>query len=874
MHYKNIYIRDFGIFNNQNLNNISKNLVVIGGKNRAGKSTFLKLLRYLPYGLPQDNSIPPAKNKYYIEAELVNKNKNYKLFLDGFAAPKVIDEAQQPYSAPEIFNNLDQLSYQQLFSIGLEELQQLTKIAKGKREKKRLFSILLGAGMSELVKVPELADKYLNKAKSIGGVLGDPSVASFKPYFNEIKDAEGMRDQALLEIEEFNRKRDKLKENKEKLSEVKTKIDDHKNKYILLDLLKNNYRTVEKIEKLKLEIKKSIINKGTAESKLINKNLENKIKNSLNFIKSHIQKIESYQQKKSILQEKAENYQAKKDKLNNDYQTLILELEDLDCSWEQPLKELEKVKLDLITEQKLNSELKKFDQLKSEIKKLKEDIKKLELTVKENKEELANLNFISPSAVKNKSYLLLILSFLVLVSSFFINYSQINYFVLILSLLSYIYYSSNYKNSKLKKEKEDELKNDIQIKNKELKNLTSELDKKNSDLEKIKINLDKYNQILGITDNDNFSFLDTYYREIREKKRRYKNLKKEEKENQKQKNKLESELKNIYNLIKKADKNLKINFSTNFNNNQKLFGEMKSLFNDLNLINELKEIAVDYQNKKTQLNYTLKASEKNKKALAFKNENTDYYWTFINYAKGFSSLEAVEEEKNLIAENLNSLKNKKENLEEKITTLKNKINELSSSTKIEKAQHKINQAQNNLEKKAQRYAVNKSVNFILKKLRSRMIEKAEQKLLKPASKILAEITSNHYKNLQTTVELEKSDFKTIRADGKQFNSVQQLSRGSLEQLFLAVRISRIKEIEPPLPLVLDDSLVNFDNNHLYNTAKIISNLADKHQIFILTCHPDLVSYISSISDSAQYWKLEEGKFELSNQKKLLDHLSL
>ena len=59
------------------LNNLSSNLVVIGGKNRAGKSTFLKLLRYLPFGLPRDNSIPPAKKEYYIEAELEKENKIY-----------------------------------------------------------------------------------------------------------------------------------------------------------------------------------------------------------------------------------------------------------------------------------------------------------------------------------------------------------------------------------------------------------------------------------------------------------------------------------------------------------------------------------------------------------------------------------------------------------------------------------------------------------------------------------------------------------------------------------------------------------------------------------------------------------------------------
>jgi len=190
MYYKKIYIRDFGIFNNQNLEGISKNLVVIGGKNRAGKSTFLKLLRYLPFGLPKDNSIPPAVDNYYIEAELKKADKKFSLFIDGYAAPKVIDDDQQEKSASELFNNLDQLSYQHLFSISLNELQDLAKIAKGKKKEKRLYSILLGAGFSELVKVPEIADKYFNYAKSIGGKLGDPTVASFKPYYNQIREAE------------------------------------------------------------------------------------------------------------------------------------------------------------------------------------------------------------------------------------------------------------------------------------------------------------------------------------------------------------------------------------------------------------------------------------------------------------------------------------------------------------------------------------------------------------------------------------------------------------------------------------------------------------------------------------------------------------
>jgi uncharacterized protein YhaN len=421
--------------------------------------------------------------------------------------------------------------------------------------------------------------------------------------------------------------------------------------------------------------------------------------------------------------------------------------------------------------------------------------------------------------------------------------------------------------------------------------------------------------------------LKSYFLEIKDKKRRYKKLKVEEEEKDKLKDEILVDLENIYDLIKSAS-----NYYTNkFNINtikivqsKELITQFQFLFKDLNLLSKLEKIGAEYldkqkdlkllkkeiekklnkfkkgdtleirldtylkkakttaeyqkikeeyQNKKFQIKYILKASDKTKNTLTKLTPNKNYYQSFFNLYRGFSSLTAVEQEKNYFAEELKSLNVEKENSEKTITTLKNDIKTLSSSTKIENAQKNINQAQNNLEKKAQRYAVNKSVNFILKKLRERMVEKAEKELLTPASDILAKITSNHYTDLKTTADLDQSDFKIITENCKEFNSVQQLSRGSLEQLFLAVRLSRIREISPPLPLVLDDSLVNFDRIHLYNTTELISKLASRHQIFILSCHPHLISYISEITDSAQYWKLEEGEFELSNQQKLIDHLS-
>ena len=873
MYYKNLYIRDFGIFNNQNLNDISQNLVVIGGKNRAGKSTFLKLLRYLPYGLPQNNSIPPARNQYYIEAELEKENKNYSLFLNGYSNPEVIDEEQNQHTAAELFNHLDQLSYQQLFSISLDELQNLSKIAEGKKKEKRLYSILLGAGFSELVKVPELADKYYNNARNIGGILGDPSVSSFKPYYNEIKEAEEMRDQALLEIDEFINKREELKQSQKNLDFKKDKINDLENRYFLMDLLINNYSELENLEKMEIKLEKSTADSINQSSNKLEESQspKDRLNKFLSFIKSQRKNIKNYQQKKDLLKEKIKDYQFQKNKLTNNFQTLISELENLNSNWDYPLEQLEKINTDLIQEQQINKELKEYEHLNSEISKIETELNNLKTEIEENSSQLAELNYQKPTAVLKRSYLILTLSFLTLGSSFFIELSQLRYLSLILALAAFIYYSSNYKSSKMEKEKESKLKEEIKTKKNDLNNLEMNYRKKQEELSKIKKSLNNYAQILGVADNNYFTFLDSYFREIRDKKRRYKDLKIEEKENKEKKKDLKIELENIKKLLIKADKYSSLEFIST--SKQKLLENFQSIFNDFNLLSDLLNLSDDYLSQKAQLDHTLKSSDKIKNALDIKNNEKDYYHSFNKLYKSFSSSAAVENEKSKLADELNVLRQEKSETEEKITTLKNRINDLSTSDKIKKAQQKINQAQNHLEKKAQNYAVNRSVNFILKKLRSRMIEKTEKELLEPASNILSRITNQYYTNLQTKEDLDKSDFRITTNSGHEVNSVNQLSRGSLEQLFLAVRISRIKEIKPPLPIILDDSLVNFDSSHLHNTAEVLANLASEHQIFILSCHPHLVSYISDISDSAQYWKLESGKFEQSNPDQLITHLS-
>lgn len=952
MYFKNIYIRDFGIFNNQKLDDLSENIVVVGGKNRAGKSSFLDIIRYLGYGLPQDDSIPPALNQYYVEADLESEGENYNLTLNGYAKPEIIDSSGQNFSAGELYNNLDQLSYQQLFTISLDELQQLSKVVKGKKNRKRLYSILLGAGLSELIRIPEIADQYFKNAYNIGAKLGDPAVSSFKPYFNEIKEAEKKRDQALNEIDEFNNKRDQLQEKENALKELKSDLDFYKREEFLLDLLKNNYKAIQKIEDLELELKE---------------NQKNEIKD---FKQSALEKIESYQEaylsknkilkdkrktiekiskaekldkfvelflkekgavkyfksKKEVLKERVNNLIENEMKIDHNFTLLKNELQELNSNWEKPLQELKNIEIDSIKQQQLSKNIDQYNKLQTKFEEMLNRKEEIEHKITEKNAEIDNYNFTKTKDILKRTYTAFISAAVIGIISLSFDFYPFFYFSLILILTAIIYYNSNYKSSKMKEENLKKLKDDNFKLKSELNNLGIKIKEKKSELEKSKKELDNYAEILGLEDENYLSLLSDYYRQIQDKKSRFRLLEAEKAETEVKRENLREELSRLFNLVNNIADNSQTEFFSNLSDKNSLFEQSEQLFNDLDQIYdlsldvqnycqikdeyiELKEeiedflgnykkeeilgerlnqylaelkksedyqkIEAEYQKEKRQLQYTLNSSDKIKKYLTKKSSDSkaNSFQIFIDLYKNYSSPTAVEKEHQKINQELIVLDDKKEELENEITTLNNQIDVLSSSDKVEKAQDEINQARNNLRRLAENYAVNKSVYFILNKLRSRMISRAENELLKPAADILARITENEYQAVETAADLEKTEFKIVNAEGESFDNADYLSRGTLEQLFLAVRISRILEIKPPLPIVLDDSLVNFDRSHLYHTAEIISELAAEHQIFILTCHPHLIKYISNISDSAQYWKLESGEFEKSNQEKLIDHLN-
>jgi uncharacterized protein YhaN len=110
-------------------------------------------------------------------------------------------------------------------------------------------------------------------------------------------------------------------------------------------------------------------------------------------------------------------------------------------------------------------------------------------------------------------------------------------------------------------------------------------------------------------------------------------------------------------------------------------------------------------------------------------------------------------------------------------------------------------------------------------------------VLKHAGRYLNKITKRRYVHVIKKADGNKLVVET--PEGLQ-KSVNSLSRGTAEQLYLSMRLAFIKEYANrvgTLPLIVDDILVNFDSQRARTTISLLNEISKENQIIMFTCHP-------------------------------------
>ncbi|MCE9603368.1 MAG: AAA family ATPase [Planctomycetia bacterium] len=126
---------------------------------------------------------------------------------------------------------------------------------------------------------------------------------------------------------------------------------------------------------------------------------------------------------------------------------------------------------------------------------------------------------------------------------------------------------------------------------------------------------------------------------------------------------------------------------------------------------------------------------------------------------------------------------------------------------------------------------------LLEAVRKKYEAERQPETLREASRYFERLTEGKYKRVWTPLE---AGVLFVDTAGGEKLSVEVLSRGTREQLFLALRLALVDLYArrgKVMPLVLDDVLVNFDTRRTRIAAELLRDFAgDRRQVLLFTCH--------------------------------------
>ncbi|MBN1826567.1 MAG: AAA family ATPase [Candidatus Eisenbacteria bacterium] len=114
-------------------------------------------------------------------------------------------------------------------------------------------------------------------------------------------------------------------------------------------------------------------------------------------------------------------------------------------------------------------------------------------------------------------------------------------------------------------------------------------------------------------------------------------------------------------------------------------------------------------------------------------------------------------------------------------------------------------------------------------------------IVKRASAYFARITGGRYDELE--LDSDGSDGLRLfsREKGEWVDAKPPLSRGTLDQIYLALRLALVDHIEgegEPLPLLLDEVFLHWDGERAGRGFTLLEEIAARRQVFLFSCRPE------------------------------------
>jgi uncharacterized protein YhaN len=132
---------------------------------------------------------------------------------------------------------------------------------------------------------------------------------------------------------------------------------------------------------------------------------------------------------------------------------------------------------------------------------------------------------------------------------------------------------------------------------------------------------------------------------------------------------------------------------------------------------------------------------------------------------------------------------------------------------------------------------------VLRKAIERYREQHQAPIVQRASELFKRLTLGRFTRLESDyTHGDHPILVGIRTGERQGIPTEAMSDGTRDQLYLALYLASIERYltrHTPLPLVLDDILINFDDERSRATLSVLGELCQRTQILFFTHHPRL-----------------------------------
>ena len=292
-------------------------------------------------------------------------------------------------------------------------------------------------------------------------------------------------------------------------------------------------------------------------------------------------------------------------------------------------------------------------------------------------------------------------------------------------------------------------------------------------------------------------------------------------------------IKNKNKLIKNIEKNKKII-------EEKINLEINELNNQINLL-EKNNLELNNEINKLKNNFNLKINlekEKIKNKYEKKLEKNK-----INY---FLNLENINYEKENIQKILNDKKIELHTLE---------IDQKNIEPKLEKLTNIEEELVDNKNKMVNLKKLNSSIELVrsvLTKAYERMKKSVTPKFSQELSNTISKITNGKY----TSIVPNDEQGLLVEVENGSYEPVSKLSLGTIDQLYLSLRLSMVEELsEEKMPIILDEVFAYYDDERLKNALLFLNEKCKGHQILIFSCTDREKELLEKLNIHFSYIKL-------------------